>query len=115
MEILVTGAFGRLDLLVPFLVAVVAVRLMRHPEQPEANGRIVIGLSALVIGVLGLIHIACGSPGRADGMQAMRDAGGLIGWGAAAPLSSTPSPTSWPCRCWCCSRSSACWSSRPPR
>ncbi len=73
----------------PILVAVVAVRFIRHPEKPEANGRIVIGLSALVIGVLGQIHIACGSPARADGMQAIRDAGGLIGWGAAAPLSST--------------------------
>ncbi|MQL67149.1 cell division protein FtsK, partial [Streptomyces vinaceus] len=89
VEILVTGAFGRLDLLVPILVAVVAVRFIRHPEKPEANGRIVIGLSALVIGVLGQIHIAVGSPARADGMQAIRDAGGLIGWGAAAPLSST--------------------------
>ncbi|MEU6812711.1 DNA translocase FtsK [Streptomyces sp. NPDC046831] len=86
VEILVTGAFGRLDLLAPILLGVVAVRFIRHPEQPEANGRIVIGLSALVIGVLGQVHIACGSPARSDGMQAIRDAGGLIGWGAATPL-----------------------------
>ncbi|MFE4419950.1 DNA translocase FtsK [Streptomyces sp. NPDC056817] len=86
VEILVTGAFGRLDLLVPILIAVIAVRLIRHPEKPDANGRIVIGLSALVIGVLGQVHIACGSPARSDGMQAIRDAGGLIGWGAATPL-----------------------------
>ncbi|MFF4490252.1 DNA translocase FtsK [Streptomyces sp. NPDC001544] len=86
VEILVTGAFGRLDLLVPILLAVIAVRFIRHPEQPEANGRIVIGLSALVIGVLGQVHIACGSPARSAGMQAIRDAGGLIGWGAATPL-----------------------------
>lgn len=89
VEILVTGAFGRLDLLVPILFGAVAVRLIRHPEKPEANGRIVIGLSALVIGVLGQVHIACGSPARSDGMQAIRDAGGLIGWGAATPLSYT--------------------------
>ncbi|MGW0625250.1 DNA translocase FtsK [Streptomyces sp. NPDC002758] len=87
VEILVTGAFGRLDLLVPILLAVIAVRLIRHPEQPDANGRIVIGLSALAIGVLGQVHIACGSPARSDGMQAIRDAGGLIGWAAATPLS----------------------------
>ncbi|MFJ9820691.1 DNA translocase FtsK [Streptomyces sp. NPDC101151] len=91
VEILVTGAFGRLDLLVPILLAVIAVRFIRHPEQPEANGRIVIGLSALVIGVLGQVHIACGSPARSDGMQAIRDAGGLIGWGAATPLTYTMS------------------------
>lgn len=89
VEILVTGAFGRLDLLVPILLAVIAVRFIRHPEQPEANGRIVIGLSALVIGVLGQVHIACGSPARSDGMQAIRDAGGLIGWAAATPLTYT--------------------------
>lgn len=89
VEILVTGAFGRLDLLVPILLAVIAVRFIRHPEQPEANGRIVIGLSALVIGVLGQVHIACGAPARSDGMQAIRDAGGLIGWATATPLTYT--------------------------
>ncbi|MFJ8701770.1 DNA translocase FtsK [Streptomyces ardesiacus] len=89
VEILVTGAFGRLDLLVPILLGAIAVRLIRHPEKPEANGRIVIGLSALVVGVLGQVHIACGSPARSEGMQAIRDAGGLIGWGAATPLSYT--------------------------
>ncbi|MEU6826634.1 DNA translocase FtsK [Streptomyces atriruber] len=86
VEVLVTGAFGRLDLLVPLLLGAIAVRLIRHPEKPEANGRIVIGLSALVIGILGQVHVACGSPARSDGMQAIRDAGGLIGWGASTPL-----------------------------
>lgn len=86
VEMLVTGAFGRLDLLLPILLAVIGVRLIRHPEKPDANGRIVIGLSALVIGVLGQVHIACGSPARADGMEAIRDAGGLIGWGVSTPL-----------------------------
>jgi S-DNA-T family DNA segregation ATPase FtsK/SpoIIIE len=89
VEILVTGAFGRLDLLVPILLAVIAVRFIRHPEKPEANGRIVIGLSALVIGVLGQVHIACGAPARSEGMQAIRDAGGLIGWAVATPLTYT--------------------------
>ncbi|WP_093803271.1 DNA translocase FtsK [Streptomyces sp. Wb2n-11] len=86
VEMLVTGAFGRLDLLVPILLGTVAVRLILHPEKPEANGRIVIGLSALVIGVLGQVHVACGSPARDDGIEALRDAGGLIGWAASAPL-----------------------------
>ncbi|GHJ40550.1 DNA translocase FtsK [Streptomyces sp. TS71-3] len=87
VELLVTGAFGRLDLLVPVLLAALAIRLIRHPERPEANGRIAIGLSALIIGVLGQVHIACGSPARSSGMQGIRDAGGLIGWAVATPLS----------------------------
>ncbi|WLQ36628.1 DNA translocase FtsK [Streptomyces castrisilvae] len=86
VEMLVTGAFGRLDLLVPILLGAIAVRLILYPEKPEANGRIVIGLSALVIGVLGQVHIACGAPGRGEGTAAMQDAGGLIGWGASKPL-----------------------------
>ncbi|MGC5411721.1 hypothetical protein ACPXCX_49900, partial [Streptomyces sp. DT225] len=75
-----------LDLLVPILLGVIAVRLILYPQRPEANGRIVIGLSALVIGVLGQVHIACGSPGRDEGTEAMQDAGGLIGWAASKPL-----------------------------
>lgn len=86
VEILVTGAFGRLDLLAPILLGAMAVRLILYPERPEANGRIVIGLSALVIGVLGQVHIACGSPGRDAGTEAMQDAGGLVGWATSKPL-----------------------------
>lgn len=86
VEMLVTGAFGRLDLLAPILLGAVAVRLILYPERPEANGRIVIGLSALVIGVLGQVHIACGAPGRGEGTEAMQDAGGLVGWGVSQPL-----------------------------
>ncbi len=86
VEMLVTGAFGRLDLLAPILLGAMAVRLILYPERPEANGRIVIGLSALVIGVLGQVHIACGSPGRDEGTEAMQDAGGLVGWATSKPL-----------------------------
>ncbi|MGW0732526.1 DNA translocase FtsK [Streptomyces sp. NPDC002851] len=86
VELLITGAFGRLDLLVPLLLGAIAVRLIRHPEKPEANGRIVIGLSALLLGVLGQVHLACGAPGRGEGGEAIRDAGGLIGWGVSRPL-----------------------------
>ncbi|MFJ3170655.1 DNA translocase FtsK [Streptomyces roseus] len=86
VTMLVTGAFGRLDLLVPILLGVMAVRFIRHPEQPDANGRIGVGLTALAIGVLGLVHIACGAPGRDEGTTAMQNAGGLIGWAASKPL-----------------------------
>ncbi|MDK1476415.1 DNA translocase FtsK [Streptomyces sp. 549] len=86
ITMLVTGAFGRLDLVVPILLGAMAVRFIRHPEKQDANGRIVIGLSALVVGVLGLVHMACGSPGRGEGTAALQDAGGLIGWAASKPL-----------------------------
>ncbi|RSO34087.1 cell division protein FtsK [Streptomyces sp. WAC 06725] len=86
VQLLITGAFGRLDLVVPILLGGIALRLIRHPEKPEANGRIVIGLSALVIGILGQVAMACGSPGRGDGIAAIQDAGGYVGWVASKPL-----------------------------
>ncbi|WP_344263461.1 FtsK/SpoIIIE family DNA translocase [Streptomyces sodiiphilus] len=86
VTLLVTGALGRLDLVLPVLLGFMAVRFIRHPEKPDANGRIVIGLTALVTGVLGLVHIAAGAPGRSAGTQALQDAGGLVGWAASRPL-----------------------------
>ncbi|MGW6913562.1 DNA translocase FtsK [Kitasatospora sp. NPDC054939] len=88
----VSGLFGRLDVLVPFLLAGMAVRLMRHPEVPEANGRIVIGLSALVVGVLGLVHIGCGAPMMGSGATRIRAAGGIAGWAASTPMMAAAGP-----------------------
>ncbi|MEV7603463.1 DNA translocase FtsK [Kitasatospora sp. NPDC089797] len=82
----VSGLFGRLDVLVPFLLAGIAIRLWRHPELPEANGRIVIGLSTLLVGVLGLVHIGCGAPTMGSGASRIRAAGGIIGWAASTPM-----------------------------
>jgi S-DNA-T family DNA segregation ATPase FtsK/SpoIIIE len=88
----VSGSFGRLDILIPALLAGVAIRLMRHPERPEANGRIVIGLGALTVGVLGLVHIGCGAPGLHSGATRLREAGGLIGLAASRPLMAAAGP-----------------------
>ncbi|RBM11136.1 DNA translocase FtsK [Streptomyces sp. PT12] len=86
VTMLVTGALGRLDLIFPLVLGFLAVRLIRHPEKQEANGRIVIGLSALLVGVLGLVHVFTGAPGRSEGAQALRDTGGHLGWAASRPL-----------------------------
>ncbi|MET8629951.1 DNA translocase FtsK [Kitasatospora sp. NPDC004669] len=88
----VSGLFGRLDVLVPFLLAGIAIRLWRHPELPEANGRIVIGLSALLVGVLGLVHIGCGAPMMGSGASRIRTAGGIIGWAASTPMMAAAGP-----------------------
>ncbi|MFG3056010.1 DNA translocase FtsK [Kitasatospora sp. NPDC048239] len=88
----VSGLFGRLDVLVPFLLAAVAIRLIRHPELPEANGRIMIGLSALLVGVLGLVHIGCGAPMMGSGATRIRSAGGILGWAASTPMMAAAGP-----------------------
>jgi S-DNA-T family DNA segregation ATPase FtsK/SpoIIIE len=88
----VKGAFGKLTALVPVLLFGIAVRLMRHPERPEANGRIVIGLTALTIGVLGLVHIGYGAPSLQAGAERMRESGGLIGMAASRWLMAAAGP-----------------------
>jgi len=90
---LVWGAFGSLAWLVPILLLLLAWRFLRHPDRNAETGRLTIGGSALLIGALGLVHIAHGTPIPADGAGAMRAAGGFIGYFASAPLVATV--TSW--------------------
>ncbi|HEY2520551.1 MAG TPA: DNA translocase FtsK 4TM domain-containing protein, partial [Streptosporangiaceae bacterium] len=83
----VHGAAGSAAWLTPLLAGLVSWRYLRHPEHNTQAGRQVIGWAALAVGVLGLVHIANGSPAPADGATAMRHAGGLIGFVASVPLS----------------------------
>jgi DNA segregation ATPase FtsK/SpoIIIE, S-DNA-T family len=92
MTALVSGAFGSLGWLVPILLALLAWRFLRHPDRNAQTGRIVIGGAALIVGGLGLAHIAHGTPRPSDGAAAMRAAGGLIGYAASAPLVAAVTP-----------------------
>jgi DNA segregation ATPase FtsK/SpoIIIE, S-DNA-T family len=80
------GTFGSGAPAVPVLLLLLAIRFLRHPDNNADTARMVIGWSALLVGALGLVHIANGTPSPADGAAAMRGAGGLIGYIAAAPL-----------------------------
>jgi DNA segregation ATPase FtsK/SpoIIIE, S-DNA-T family len=93
MTALMWGAFGSLAWSVPILLLLLAWRFLRHPDRNAETGRLTIGASALLIGALGLVHIAHGTPAPADGADAMRAAGGLIGYAASAPL--VAAVTSW--------------------
>jgi S-DNA-T family DNA segregation ATPase FtsK/SpoIIIE len=80
------GLFGAAAFGVPVLLAALAWRTLRHPERSATTGRVVIGWAALLLGVLGLVHIAHHTPVPADGATAMRHAGGFIGFMVSAPL-----------------------------
>jgi len=82
----VRGLFGAAAVVVPILLAALAWRILRHPERVSTSGRVVIGWAALTLGVLGLLHIAHGTPTPDRGEQAMRHAGGVIGFMVASPL-----------------------------
>jgi S-DNA-T family DNA segregation ATPase FtsK/SpoIIIE len=92
MTAFVRGAFGSFAWSVPVLLGLLAWRFLRHPDRNAETGRITIGGSALVIGGLGLVHIAHGTPTPASGAEAMRAAGGLIGFFVSAPLVAAVTP-----------------------
>jgi S-DNA-T family DNA segregation ATPase FtsK/SpoIIIE len=83
---LIRGGFGRGAIAIPVLLALLAWRLLRHPGRNAETNRVVIGWTALLVGALGLVHIANGTPGPSAGAPALRSAGGLIGFVVSAPL-----------------------------
>lgn len=87
------GVLGSLAWSVPVLLALIAWRLLRHPDQNADTGRMMIGWTALLAGVLGIVHVAHATPypsgpAPTDGMDKVSAAGGMIGFIVSAPPSS---------------------------
>ncbi len=88
----VTGALGRLDWILPLLLLGLAWRILRHPDESAATGRVTIGWGALVLASAGLVHVVVGTPVPADGGAAMQSGGGVLGWLASAPVVAATHP-----------------------
>ncbi len=63
-----------------------AWRFLRHPDDNATTGRIVIGGSALLVGIIGLWHLEEGGATPSDGAEAMANGGGGVGWRPTAPV-----------------------------
>ena len=88
----VAGTFGRVGLVVPLVLLGLGVRILRHPQDTEAGGRIGIGLGSIALAVLGLVHIARGLPDPNQGHGVpLREGGGYLGYLVASPLVSAVS------------------------
>ncbi len=84
---MVAGSVGLLAWFVPLLLCFVAWRNLRDPERNGPPGRQVVGWTALLFGVLGIVHIANGSPRPALGdTKQLQQAGGAIGFVVAKLL-----------------------------
>jgi S-DNA-T family DNA segregation ATPase FtsK/SpoIIIE len=88
----VTAGVGSLAFLAPVLVALLAWRLLRHPDRNQATRRAAIGWAALLLGLSGLLEIAKASPHPSDGAAVIRKAGGYIGYGVGGPLARALTP-----------------------
>jgi len=86
VHVVVAGTFGRVSVAVPVALVGFAVRLMRHPERNQANSRIGIGLTAITLASCGLVHVQQGLPAPSGGFEAVRDAGGIVGYLIGMPL-----------------------------
>jgi DNA segregation ATPase FtsK/SpoIIIE, S-DNA-T family len=93
VQYLFFGGLGALAGVTPLLVALLAWRFLRHPDRNSETARASIGWLALLVGAVGLAHIARGLPHPSDGAAAMRAAGGYIGYAAAGPLAAAV--TAW--------------------
>ncbi|MGW6451992.1 DNA translocase FtsK 4TM domain-containing protein [Isoptericola sp. NPDC055063] len=82
----VAGTVGLAGVAVPVLLLWLGFRVMRHPERAQANSRVAIGLTFIVVSVCALVAIAEGTPAPADGFAALQDGGGIIGYLAATPV-----------------------------
>jgi DNA segregation ATPase FtsK/SpoIIIE, S-DNA-T family len=90
----VRGGFGSAAWTLPILLALLAWRYLRHPDRNADTARMLIGWIALIIGGLGLVHIAHGTPrlGAPGGLAAVRGAGGVIGYAVSTPLVAAVTP-----------------------
>ena len=75
---------GGAVVLLPLLIAAVAVILMRTEPNPETRPRLVLGTAMIVLPVLGLWHLWTGSPTEPAARQR---AGGFFGFVIGGPLS----------------------------
>ncbi len=79
----VAGSVGTVSYVVPLQLLLAAWRTLRNPERNGPGGRQLVGWTTLLLGTLGLTHIAGGMPRPADGETAMQAAGGAIGYVAS--------------------------------
>ena len=83
----VTGRLmGALDWIVPVALVALAWRTLRHPDDRQSTGRVVIGTGAVLVAIIGLWHLAQGAPSPSDGVASMNVGGGIIGWLLTAPI-----------------------------
>ena len=81
VRVAVAGTVGKIGWFVPMALVWAGWRTMRDPVGHGPAGRQVIGWTALSFGLLGLVHVANGSPQPVDGDAGpLQEGGGAVGY-----------------------------------
>ncbi|TGD87848.1 DNA translocase FtsK, partial [Mycolicibacterium sp. CH28] len=80
---------GGAVVLLPLVIAVIAVLLMRTEPNPDARPRLVLGCAMIALPVLGLWHLWSGAP---QDPAARQRAAGFVGFAIGGPLSDGLTP-----------------------
>ncbi|HVT70155.1 MAG TPA: DNA translocase FtsK 4TM domain-containing protein, partial [Trebonia sp.] len=89
LYLLIASVAGEGAFAIPILFGLAGWRFMRNPDRNTALPPAEIGWTTLLVGALGLLHIARGIPTlthHGGGWDAVRTGGGLIGLGVSWPL-----------------------------
>ena len=78
---------GRVAFIMPVLLLLLAGWLFRHPSSVHDNGRIGIGFGLFVLALSAIFHVAGPRPHPNQGMPALSESGGLLGWLLGQPVS----------------------------
>src|SRR3954468_23037410 len=76
---------GAVVVVLPVLFFFVSLRLLRHPANPEARGRLLIGWICMTAAVLGIASVTGGGD-RKGPVQGVPGSGGLLGWAVGTAL-----------------------------
>jgi S-DNA-T family DNA segregation ATPase FtsK/SpoIIIE len=82
----VGALIGREAFVLPVLLLLLAGWMFRHPSSVHDNGRVGIGFGMIVLTIAGFCHVAGGRPQPSEGLPALSEAGGTLGWMLGEPL-----------------------------
>ena len=85
-SMIAVGILGALAIAVPVVLLLASWRALRHPDDAAGTGRLLVGVTGVLLAVAGLWHLAEGLATPSDGALAMNAGGGVLGWIMTAPL-----------------------------
>ena len=88
MGMVVTSLVGAFDVFIPVIILILAIRVLRHPDDSANTGRVSVGGTALMFSMIALWHLYKEIPTPSEGAVGLNEAGGFIGWLLSAPVAS---------------------------